>query len=76
MSKITVGTAITGGPTARSLQPRQRALLKFGREEEMVTIVTSRPLGGGKFSVVFITDDAITLRMEYSPSSGTGSVVG
>ena len=41
----------------------------------MVTIATARPLGHGKFSVVFITDGATTFRMEYSPSSGTGTVV-
>lgn len=42
----------------------------------MVTIATVRPLGDGKFSVIFTTDDATTLRMEYAPASGKGRVVG
>lgn len=75
MSNISVGTAITAGPVATSLQPRQRVLLKYRGGEEMVTIATARSLGGGRYSVVFITDDARTLRMEYSPQAGTGSVV-
>jgi hypothetical protein len=75
MSSISVGTTITAGPVATSLQPRQRVLLKYRGGEEMVTVVSARPLGRGKYSVVFMTDTVDTFRMEYTPSSGTGSVV-
>ena len=74
MSSISVGMAITGGPTAMSLQPHQRVVLKFAGGQETVTIATVRPLGGGNYSVLFITSDATTFRMEYNPQTGAGSV--
>jgi hypothetical protein len=75
MSSISVGTAITSGPIATSLQPRQRVELGHRGGKEMVTIVSSRRISGDTYSVMFITDDLTTMRMEYNPQTGTGTVL-